>query len=192
MKVLVASQNPVKLNAVKRGFEQMFPGEDFEVVGASISSGVSDQPMGDKETYQGAYNRSTSARSHEIDADYYVGIEGGIHDAELGMQCFAWMVVQNKAGRCGHARAAGFILPEAMAELVRGGEELGMAHDMISNRHNSKQEGGCVGMLTGERISREEFYVHPMVLALIPFANEELYPHNESRLGQFETLSTIS
>lgn len=53
-KIVVASQNPVKIRAVDSGFKQMQAGNEFEIIGLNVPSGVSDQPMTDKETYEGA------------------------------------------------------------------------------------------------------------------------------------------
>jgi inosine/xanthosine triphosphatase len=75
--IIVASHNPVKLNATIRGFERMFPGENFKIEGADIASLVSNQPLSDAETYRGALNRAQSAARIFPAADYWVGIEGG-------------------------------------------------------------------------------------------------------------------
>jgi len=53
-KVIVASKNPVKINAVKIGFEKMFPEECFVFEGVSVPSGVKDQPVGNHEILTGA------------------------------------------------------------------------------------------------------------------------------------------
>lgn len=49
-KVIVASKNPVKINATQSAFEKMFPDEEFSFEGISVPSGVSDQPMSEDET----------------------------------------------------------------------------------------------------------------------------------------------
>ena len=43
-KVLIASRNPVKINATKKAFEEVFT-DRFEFEGVSADSLVSDQPM---------------------------------------------------------------------------------------------------------------------------------------------------
>ena len=43
-KVLIASRNPVKINATKKAFEEVFTNR-FEFEGVSADSLVSDQPM---------------------------------------------------------------------------------------------------------------------------------------------------
>lgn len=57
MKVIVASQNPVKINTTKLGFQLMLPDEEFEFIGVKADSGVSDQPMSNEETLNGAKSR---------------------------------------------------------------------------------------------------------------------------------------
>ena len=49
-KVIIGSKNPVKINATKLAFEQMFPEQIFEFNGVNVSSNVDDQPSTDSET----------------------------------------------------------------------------------------------------------------------------------------------
>ena len=51
--IVVASQNPVKMEATRRGFEKMFPGTIFHLQAVAASSGVRQQPLSDAETLQG-------------------------------------------------------------------------------------------------------------------------------------------
>lgn len=173
-KIVVASGNPIKQRAVLEGFQKMFPGEAFQVMGCAVPSGVDDQPMSDAETLRGALNRSEQARDRIPDADYWVGVEGGVELSSGTLEAFAWIVVRSRE-RIGKARTAAFTLPDAVSELVRQGVELGEADDMVFNRSNSKQENGAVGLLTGDVIDRAKLYAHAVVLALIPFKNEALF-----------------
>ena len=173
-KVIVASKNPVKIQAVKRGFEKMFPTQAFEFVGVSVPSNVADQPLTNQETFQGAKNRANNACSEVKDADFYIGIEGGIEHIENEMQAFAWVFIKS-AGKCGKAKTGTFFLPKQVVELIKQGKELGEADDIVFQRHNSKQENGAVGILTGDVIDRTRYYVEAVILALIPFKNEDLY-----------------
>ncbi len=175
MRVVVASKNPVKLASATEGFARMFPGETFEVVGVSVPSGVSDQPMSDAETLAGAMNRAENASKAEPDADFWVGHEGGCHDNEHGLQAFAWIVVRSRDGKVGKGKTGTFFLPPPVTDLVRQGVELGKADDIVFRRTNSKQESGACGLLTGDAITRTTFYVGAVILALIPFKNRELF-----------------
>lgn len=175
LRVVVASQNPVKIEAVCRGFERMFPQAEIEVQGVNVPSGVSHQPMSDAETLQGALNRARAARQVQPQADFWAGVEGGIEEQGGCLSAFAWVVILS-AERYGKARSATFDLPPALAEMIRQGVELGEADDRLFGRQNSKQQNGAVGLLTGDVIDRARYYEQAVVLALIPFKNPHLYP----------------
>ena len=174
MKIIIASSNPIKINATKLAFEQMFPDHLFQFEGVSISSDISDQPMSNNETLKGAMNRSNNAKLECMDADYWIGIEGGVEKKGNEMQVFAWIYIQSKE-MVGKARTATFNLPKKIIELIDSGMELGDADDIIFNRRNSKQKNGAVGILTKDLIDREKYYTHAIIMALIPFKNMDLY-----------------
>jgi inosine/xanthosine triphosphatase len=173
IKIAVASENPVKIQAAANGFRRMFPGEQFEVVGISVPSGVSAQPMTGEETLRGAMSRVNAIRERAKDADYWVGIEGGVEEHAGEMEVFAWIVVASK-DTIGKSRTATFYLPQEVIDLVRQGVELGEADDRIFGRSNSKQKNGSVGLLTGDAITRLTYYEHAVILALTPFKNHHL------------------
>ena len=174
-KLIVASTNPVKLSAARAGFEKMFPQELVEICGVSVASGVSDQPKSDAEVLQGAWNRAHGASDAAENGDFYIGIEGGVEEKHDGMEAFAWTVVKSKHGTYGRGRTGSFLLPPAIADLIRQGKELGEADDIVFGRRNSKQENGAIGILTDNAIDRARFYADAVALAFIPFKNEDLY-----------------
>lgn len=173
LQVVVASNNPVKLESARLGFVQVFPERFVHVTGVGVESGVSDQPMSDADTLTGACTRANNARSAQPQANFWVGIEGGIEEIGGTLQAFAWVVVQSSEKR-GRGRTGTFVLPDEVSALVRQGMELGYADDVVFKRDNSKQKNGSVGILTGDLIDRVTFYVPAVVLALIPFMNPEL------------------
>lgn len=173
-KVIIASKNPVKINAVQIGFKKMFPLKKFEFKGISISSDVQDQPMNDEETMTGAINRANNAKIEYQDADFWVGIEGGIEKNNNKMETFAWIIIQSKKN-IGKAKTGTFFLPRKIVELIDKGMELGKASDIIFKHTNSKQKNGSVGILTGDIITRTKYYTEAIILALIPFKNPKIY-----------------
>jgi inosine/xanthosine triphosphatase len=174
-KVVVGSQNPVKLQAAKKAFELVFPNEAFVFETCSAESSVADQPMGMHETKLGAANRAAHAAALVPDADYTVGLEGGIEELEEDYWVTAWMCVRRSDGMTGFGRTSAFMLPEMVTNLVKEGKELGFAIDEHFNETNLKQRGGAVGILTNNLITRADFYHDAMVFALVPFMNPELY-----------------
>lgn len=173
-KVIVASKNPVKINSTKEGFEKIFTESTFVFEGVSVPSDVSDQPMTDEETLQGAINRAKNAQQHSSDADFWVGIEGGIDEVEDGMIAFAWVAVLSN-NQIGKSRTSTFYLPPNVVQLIHEGIELGYANDQVFGEKNSKHKGGAVGSLTGGVLRRTEYYVQAVMLALVPFRNPEIY-----------------
>ena len=177
--VIVTSQNPVKLQAAISGFKKMHPLEQFEFEILSTPSGVRDQPFSDEETLAGAMNRSYQASKTAPQADFWIGIEGGIEERNGEMTAFAWVVIRGKSQdgkiRLGKGRTGTFFLPPPIVNLINKGKELGEADDIIFQRNNSKQENGAVGLLTGNVIDRQELYEQAVILALIPFKNLALY-----------------
>lgn len=171
--ILVASTNPVKIQAALHGFQRMFPHETCTARGVAVPSGVSDQPMTSAETLQGAFNRAQNARHVDGNADYWVGIEGGCEDIDGDLLCFAWVVVLSRE-RTGKGQTATFVLPQEVAQLVRQGVELGEADDRVFGRSNSKQSNGAIGLLSGDVVDRLGYYEHAMIMALVPFKNPHL------------------
>jgi len=175
VEIVVASKNPVKIEAVRGAFAAVFRDVGLDVQGISAASGVSDQPMGDEETLAGARNRAANAAADRPGASYTVGIEGGCAIATDGrLSVFAWIVVRAADGRTGVSKTGVFYLPQEVARLVADGMELGHADDVVFGRENSKKATGSVGLLTGDVVTRRTYYEQAVVLALIPFLNPEL------------------
>lgn len=173
-KVVVASLNPVKSAAVRGAFYRMFPDETFSIEKLALESGVSAQPASDEETLQGAINRAELARLQKPEADYWVGLEGGIAPHGEEIAAFAWIAVLSAEG-LSKARTGTFFLPAAIARLVAQGIELGEADDIVFGRSNSKQENGAIGLLTENVVDRAALYEQAVILALARFKKPELY-----------------
>ncbi len=174
LRLMITSTNPVKVAAAVDGLKQMFPDKDIKPLSISVLSDVPDQPMSDAETLEGAHNRVNNAMRAHPAADLWIGLEGGVQVINDELAAFAWVVVRSKEF-VGKARSGTFFLPKAVAELVEQGIELGMADDMVFGSKNSKQAGGAVGLLTQNVLDRKSLYEQAVVLALIPFKNQQLY-----------------
>lgn len=174
--IILASENPVKAQAVSKGFQKMFPFETFRVETVSAPSEVRAQPLSSQETLSGAENRALNAKRIRPDADFWVGIEGGVEEENNGeMAAFAWVVILGESA-IGKGKTGTFFLPPKVAQLIRQGKELGEADDIVFNRINSKQANGAIGLLTDNVIDRAALYEHAVIMALVPFKNPDLYP----------------
>ncbi len=172
MKIVVGSTNPVKIEATKIAFEKVWPGQTWLVEGWSVASSVSDQPMSDAETIEGATNRAKAAIKLTR-ADYGVGIEGGIQ--QIGDHWFdcGWVVVIDQKGTIGIGSSARVLTPPKMMEKIMAGKELGQVIDDFFETSNAKQSIGHFGLMTNHAITRTSGYVDGVVMALVRF----LHPH---------------
>ena len=66
-------------------------------------------------------------------------------------------------------------LPEAVAQLIRDGVELGEAMDRLTGEHNTKQRQGAVGILTAGLVDRQAAYEVILSYALARFLTPELW-----------------
>ncbi len=172
--VIVGSRNPVKISCTESAFHQMFEGA-YLVEGLNVSSDIEAQPFGDEQTLKGALNRAQNSKAIFPEADFWVGVEGGVDDLKGEMMAFAWAVVVDRQGKIGKAKTSVFFLPQEVAKLVRKGMELGEADDKFFQRENSKEGDGAVGILTNGVLNRKNYYQQAVVLALIPFVNSAIY-----------------
>ena len=164
--VAVGSTNPVKVGAARAVVERLAP--HAHVDGVAVESGVSDQPWGDDETIRGALARAHAARS-ALDADWGVGIEGGvIAIADGSVRTCAWAAIVARDGRHGVGGSLSLELPLRVAELVRGGMELGHAMDAVTGEHEVKRGVGAVGVLTRGLVTRQAAYEMLVAYALVP------------------------
>ncbi len=166
MKIAIGSENPVKIAAVKTILRQKFPHAEF--VAQAVSSGVADQPWGDDETLTGAENRARAVLS-ATDADFGVGLEGGVKKSPVGLMTCAWCAIVDRHGKIGFGGGLNMLLPPAVAEMLYRGGELGPAMDILSNEHNTKQKQGAIGILTAGLSSRQAAYEQLVAMAAAPF-----------------------
>ncbi len=172
-KVVIASLNPAKINAVKSAFQSAFPQQAFEFVGISVPSEVADQPMTNEETHRGALNRVKNTKVEMPTADFYVGLEAGIE----GNVTFAWMVIESDTHR-GESRSASLMLPPEVLAQLADANELGDVMDKVFGTENIKQKGGAISLLTQNQLTRSSVYHQALILALIPFTNPDHFPAN--------------
>lgn len=165
--VAVGSLNPVKIGATRAVLGRV--AMNASVQGVAVPSGVPDQPWGDGETIRGAVARAHAARA-ALDADWGVGIEGGVVAMDNGsVRTCAWAAIVGRDEMEGLGGSLSLVLPDAVGALVRDGMELGHAMDATTGVHNVKHGAGAVGILTRGLVSRQQAYETLVAYALVPF-----------------------
>ena len=176
MKILVGSQNPVKIKSVKSAFSKFF--DDIEVKGISVDSKVPDQPIND-DTFIGAKNRAEALYKlndiQKLDAEYFVGIEGGVSKIFDRWFAYGCMCIMNSSRKVSFGTSPHFELPKSIMEELLKGKELGEVMDEIMNEENTKHKSGAIGFFTNGVMDRKELYESGLITALVPFLHERLY-----------------
>ena len=152
VRLALGSTSPAKRAAVEQVAARLFACWHLETI--DVPSKVPGQPQGDEETARGAWERARQAEEGTR-ADYGIGIESGVAEGPFGrLYVVSWAAVVDPAGRLGIGGAERFPLPEAVAERVRAGEELGRIVRSLADEETLQPGLGAVGALTGGRRSR--------------------------------------
>jgi len=184
--IAVGSTRKPKLAAVREavdGMSDLLAAEtSIEIVGVEVESGVNHTPLSCEESMRGARQRAewlqqVAKREAKL-WNYFVGLEGGlavIEDGERRVFLESWAYVSD--GTRGHfGRSAAVELPEALAEevFVRG-KELSIAIDQFAGEAGIRDAQGAWGVLSGNKITRQEAFRVALIAAFAPFFNQPMY-----------------
>lgn len=179
-KVVVASANPVKVEAVAETLHHYPFLQPHLVHSVAVPSGVSEQPMTLQETIDGARHRAFGA-FFEMPCHYSFGIESGIMQAEAGneLQHYDICVCAVYDGQqWGQGLSCAFALPPMVSAMLQGhglSLEQAMRRSGLSAQARLGQGEGAIGVLTGGRLSRKEYTKQAVMMALVPFEQAEHY-----------------
>ncbi|MFA9425351.1 inosine/xanthosine triphosphatase [Natronorubrum sp. A-ect3] len=165
MDVAVGSTNPVKIDAVERTLERFEP----TVMAVSVDSGVPEQPWSIEETVTGAETRARRALE-ATDADYGVGLEGGVARLEgvPGLSLIMWAAVTD-GERIERGGGPTLSLPDDVATRLADGAELGPVMDDRLGTDGIAEADGAAGVLTAGLTSRTQALGEAVACAFGPF-----------------------
>ena len=184
MIIAVGSTNPVKINAAQIAFSQVFPEQKIVINHKKVDSGVPEQPWGE-DTIRGAMNRAKKILELIKDANFGIGLEGGIEQNSFGYFTFGWAAVTDKTNKLGLGRSGNLEVPQKLIDFIKQENlEMGLALDKMVGTDNIKQKEGYVGYVTGNLITRTDLYVQATICALAKFIKPKFF--------QEKTLSEIT
>jgi inosine/xanthosine triphosphatase len=185
--IAVGSARKPKLAAVREAVDAMLDllqaGTSIEIVGVEVESGVNHTPLSRGESMRGARQRAEAlkiiAREEGKPWNYFIGLEGGLdsvmEDGERRVFLESWAYVSD--GSRGHFGRSGAIeLPVALAEevLVQG-IELSIAIDQFAGEAGIRDAQGAWGVLSANKITRQEAFRVALIAAFAPFFNSNAY-----------------
>lgn len=185
----VGSTRKPKLGAVREALEQIRAllggGVEFEVIGREVESGVSHTPASREDSMKGARQRAEALAElakHPQEGqhwDFFVGLEGGLEvvvdDGARRVFLESWAYVTD--GKRGHFGRSGAVeVPEILAQQVLvDGAELGEAIDRFAGEAGIRDAQGAWGVLSLNKITRQEAFRVAVIAAFAPFYNAKMY-----------------
>ncbi len=172
MLVVLGSTSPVKINATKQAFEAYF--DNVEVKGIEVPSGIKPFPTSEEETFQGAFNRAKAVSEIE-QADFYVGLEGGLQTLK-GHTIVKQIAVILYEGKTGVGVSSGYTMPETLIEkLDMTSDESRKILDRYFGQNEILSKEGIVGVLTNGKLNRTSISSDAVICALTRFINPQHY-----------------
>ena len=182
--VLIGSENRVKIESARQGFSKFF--KPVDVKGLRVDSGVSAQPF-DEDTFTGAKNRAEYVKrindEQSLDADFFVGIEGGVLQLHKRWFQFTVIYIVDPQHRESFSTTGLYELPDWIVEKLLAGIELSHIIDELMQDSNTKEKQSASGFFTNGAVNRLQNYTQAVTFALIPFLQDNLY-FSESRNGE--------
>ena len=177
MRLVVGSENRVKIEAVREVIQDYDIFYGAEIVSMNADSDVSDQPSSLEETVNGAVNRSRNAFN---DCDYSFGIESGLFlvpQTRTGKIVFCvCSIYDGERPYLGLSR--GFEFPVEIMRMIRednvDSNEAFFRCGFTESREIGYEEG-AIGILTKGRITRKDYTKDAIQMALIQIENKDLY-----------------
>ena len=173
MKVVVGSQNPVKMKATGNVLKQIY--SEVEVQAKHADSEVPDQPIGLETTINGAINRAKNVYTKEFDLS--VGIESGLLETPqsiTGYLDLQWCAIYD-GEKTTLGVSAGFEYPPMVIEQVLEGREVGDVMNQITGVDRLGQKKGAVSHLSRGLLDRTGNTEQCVLMAMIPRMNELVY-----------------
>ena len=156
---------------------------DVSVVARPVETDAPAMPLTDWELMSGARKRALAVREilvgQKLDADLYVGLEGGFHsisiDGEWHTFLRGWAFVTD-GERGSFGMSPSISVPEAIVKSVIGGKrELGVVIDEVAGARDVRSRQGAWGVLSRDLLTRSMSFEAALIAAFAPFYNAALY-----------------
>ena len=175
-KVAIGTKNPIKIEAIKEALAEIYKNsKDYEILFDSSESKVHKLPKSDKECIVGARNRSLDMLSKFQDADYGVGIEGGLDINDQGVFLCTWIIITSKFGKEAVACSPKILLPKKASKLVFEGKRMSEIMQLYVDDKDIKIKVGADGVLTSNLITRKTSTKVAFIYAFAKFMNFKYY-----------------
>ena len=157
---------------------------DANVVARRVEVSVPAMPLTDWQLMQGARERAFAAKeslqNRRLEADIYVGLEGGFHSISIEgewhtfLRGWAYATDGVDKGAFGAAPSIS-VPPDIVKSVVEGRKELGIVIDEVTGGRDIRSKQGAWGVLSRDLVTRSMSFELALIAAFAPFYNSKLY-----------------
>ncbi|HUE80809.1 MAG TPA: inosine/xanthosine triphosphatase [Pyrinomonadaceae bacterium] len=185
--VALGSDRAAKIMAVRASLARIAQLDsswaDANVVARPVTTNVPAMPLNDWQLMQGARERALAVRdllrARRLEADVFVGLEGGFHSISIegGWHTFlrGWAYATDGT-REAFGSSPSISVPDAIVkDVIEGRLELGVVIDRVSGKRDVRSRQGAWGVLTRDLVTRSMSFELALIAAFAPFYNSDLY-----------------
>jgi inosine/xanthosine triphosphatase len=153
------------------------------VVARRVDTSVPAMPLTDWQLMQGALERAVavqeSLKSRRLQADIYVGLEGGFHSVSINGEWHTFLrgwayATDGERGAFGAAPSVS-VPPDIVKRVVEGRRELGSVIDEVTGGRDIRSKQGAWGVLSRDLVTRSMSFELALIAAFAPFYNPKMY-----------------
>ena len=153
------------------------------VVARRVEVSVPAMPLTDWQLMQGARERAFAAEKalkvRRLDADIYIGLEGGFHSISIEGEWHTFLrgwayATDGERGGFGAAPSIS-VPPDIVKSVVEGRRELGEVIDQVTGGRDIRSRQGAWGVLSRDLVTRSMSFELALIAALAPFYNPQMY-----------------
>ncbi|HKS11090.1 MAG TPA: inosine/xanthosine triphosphatase [Pyrinomonadaceae bacterium] len=153
------------------------------VVARRVETSAPAMPLTDWQLMEGARERALAVRdslhSRRLEADIYVGLEGGFHSISIGGEWHTFLrgwayATDGEKSAFGGAPSIS-VPPEIVKSVVQGRRELGVVIDEVAGGRDIRSKQGAWGVLSRDLVTRSLSFELALIAAFAPFYNPKFY-----------------
>jgi inosine/xanthosine triphosphatase len=153
------------------------------VVARRVETSVPAMPLTDWQLMQGARERALAARDalrvRRLEADIYVGLEGGFHSISIEGEWHTFLrgwAYATDGQRSAFGAAPSISVPSHIVKsVVEGRRELGAVIDDVAGGRDVRSKQGAWGVLSRDLVTRSMSFEVALIAAFAPFYNPKFY-----------------
>ena len=153
------------------------------VVARRVETTVPAMPLTDWQLMQGARERALAARdalrARRLEADIYVGLEGGFHSISIEGEWHTflrgWAYATDGERSAFGAAPSISVPPYIVKSVVEGRRELGSVIDDAAGGRDIRSKQGAWGVLSRDLVTRSMSFELALIAAFAPFYNPRFY-----------------